>query len=230
MENLQNQTPESGNTPKRNQYVSANELITRMKVAFTNAQEPEIQSQLETVGITKAKLEGYLQEIDQLEQLGNEQKQAYGEQYGETDKFNNKLAEIDVLYTRHRNLCKIVMKGDRQAYTTLGIDKGRKRAFAAWYQQVSNFYAQLLANADFKAKAEDVNIHDADITAQQNALQEISTLKQSQKKELGEAQKATDTRDTALDQLYPKYSELTAYAKVLFPKDQTLEKLGIIVR
>ncbi|TXF77661.1 hypothetical protein [Chryseobacterium sp.] len=230
MENLQNNTPESGNTPKRNQYISADELINRMKVAFSNAQEPEIQSQLETVGITKAKLESYLQEIEQLEQLSNTQRQAYGEQYAETDRFNNKLAEIDLLYTRHRNLCKIAMKGNRQAYATLGIDKGRKRAFSAWYQQVSNFYAQLLANDDFKAKAAEVNINNADITAQQNALQEISTLKQSQKKELGEAQKATEIRDEALDLLYPKYSELTAYAKVLFPNDQTLEKLGIIVR
>ncbi len=230
MENLQNPTPESGNTPKRNRYLSADELITRMKVTFTNAQEPEIQSQLETVGLTKAKLEAYLLEIEQLEQLGNEQRQAYGEQYAETDKLNSKMAEIDNLYTRHRNLCKIAFKGNRQANATLGIDAGRKRAFAAWYQQVSNFYAQLLANSDFRAKAGDVNITDADITAQQNALQEISTLKESQKKDLGEAQKATEIRDKALDQLYPKYSELTAYAKVLFPNDQTLEKLGIIVR
>ena len=75
-----------------------------------------------------------------------------------------------------------------------------------------------------------MNIDDAAIAAQQAALQEVSALKESQKKELGEAQRATDTRDAALDLLYPKYTQLVAFAKVLFPNDQTLEKLGIIVK
>ena len=117
-------------------------------------------------------------------------------------------------------------KEDRQANTTLGIDAGRKQAFAAWFQLVSNFYAQILANPDFKSKAEGVNIKEADITS----LQEIAAVKNSQKKEIGEAQKATDTRDAAIDVLYPKYTELIAFAKVLFPDDQTLEKLGIVVK
>ncbi len=87
-----------------------------------------------------------------------------------------------------------------------------------------------MANPDFKTKAATVNIDDAAIAAQQTALEEISALKESQKKELGEAQRATDTRDAALDLLYPKYTQLIAFAKALFPDDQTLEKLGIIVK
>ena len=87
-----------------------------------------------------------------------------------------------------------------------------------------------MANPDFKNKAATINIDDTAIAAQQTALEEISALKESQKKELGEAQKATDTRDAALDLLYPKYTQLIAFAKALFPDDQTLEKLGIIVK
>ncbi|MFC6268463.1 hypothetical protein [Frigoriflavimonas asaccharolytica] len=230
MENPENQNPNSGKSIVRNQYISAEQLITKMKIAFTNAKEPEILPELETVGIDQKNLDDYLTEITNLEQLSQQQIKEYGEQYAETDKFNAKRAEIDNLYTRHRNLAKIVFKDDRQANTTLGIDAGRKQAFAAWYQQVSNFYAQLLANADFKTKAEAVNIKDTDITAMQTALQEVSALKESQKKELGEAQKATETRDAAIDMLYPKYTELIAFAKVLFPDDQTLEKMGIVVK
>lgn len=230
MDNPENPTPQPGKSTVRSQYVSAEELIAKMKIAFTNAKEPEILSELETVGITAATLDAYLAEITNLEQLSQQQKQEYGEQYAETDKFDLKKAEVDALYTRHRNLAKIAFKGDRQANTTLGIDSGRKAAFAAWYQQVSNFYAQLRANPNFKTTAESVNIKEADITAMQTALQEISATKESQKKEVGEAQKATDTRDAALDVLYPKYAELLAFSKVLFPDDQTLEKLGIIVK
>lgn len=230
MENPENQDPNNGKSTARNKYVSAEELIAKMKIAFTNAKEPEILSELEAVGIDQNMLDNYLAEITTLEQLSQQQKKEYGEQYAETDKLNVKKAEIDNLFTRHRNLAKIAFKSDRQANTTLGIDDGRKQAFAAWYQQVNNFYAQLLANPNFLATAETVNIKSADITAMQNALQEISTLKESQKKELGEAQKATETRDAAIDLLYPKYTQLIAFAKVLFPDDQTLEKLGIVVK
>lgn len=230
MENSENTNLTGGKLAAKYQYVSAEELIAKMKIAFRNAKEPEILSELETVGITESNLDDYLLEIADLEQLSQKQIKEYGEQYAETDKFNLKRIEIDSLYTRHRNLAKIIFKGDRQSNTTLGIDEGRKRAFAAWFQQVSNFYAQILANPDFKTKAETVNIKDPDITAQQTALEQITALKASQKKEIGEAQKATDTRDEALDLLYPKYTQLIGFAKILFPDDQTLEKLGIIVK
>ena len=230
MENSENLNPKAGKSASRNQYVSAEELIAKMKIAFTNAKEPEILPELETVGITEAMLDSHLAEITNLEELSQIQKREYGEQYAETDRFNLKKAEIDALFTRHRNLAKIAFKGDRQANTTLGIDAGRKQAFAAWFQQVSNFYAQILANPDFKTKAETVNIKEADIIAMQTSLQEVSEIKNSQRKELGEAQRATDTRDAAIDVLYPKYTQLIAFAKVLFPDSQTLEKLGVIVK
>ena len=229
MENPENTNPQSGNSA-RNQYVSAEQLIAKMKVAFTNAKQPEILAELGTVGITETHLDDYLTEISNLEQLSQQQIREYGEQYAATDLFNKKREAIDATFVRHRNLAKIIFKGDRQANTTLGIDDGRKQAYAAWYQQVNNFYSQILANPDFKTKAATVNIDDAAIAAQQAALQEVSALKESQKKEFGEAQRATDTRDAALDLLYPKYTQLVAFAKVLFPNDQTLEKLGIIVK
>ena len=230
MENMENLNPEPGKTASKNKYISAQELIAKMKIAFTNAKQPEILSELQTVGITEPILDSYLAEIAGLELLSQKQIQEYGEQYAETDKFNLKKEEIENTFRRHRNLTKIAFQGDRQANSTLGTDEKIKRAYPAWFQQLTNFYAQILTNPDFKTKADAVNIKDADIAAQQTALQEISALKESQRKELGEAQKATDTRDAALDLLYPKYTQLIAFAKVLFPDDQTLEKLGVIVK
>lgn len=230
MENQQNPALNGGNQPNNSRYVSVEALLAKMRLAFTNAQEPEILAELETVGITKALLTEYLQEVEQLEKLNQSQQKEYGEQYNATDAFDKKLAAIDELFTRHRNLAKIAFKKNRQAYTTLGIDEPKKRAYAAWLQQVKNFYAQILANADFKTTAEGINIKDTVITAQQKALLELSTLKESQKKEAGEAQKATESRDHALDNLYPKYSDLIEYSKVLFKDNQTLEKLGIVVK
>ena len=92
MENPEIPNPETGKISPRNQYVSAEALIAKMKIAFTNAKEPEILPELQTVGIDKTILEGYLSKIANLELLNQQQKKEYGEQYAETDKFNMKKA------------------------------------------------------------------------------------------------------------------------------------------
>lgn len=79
MENSENQNPQGGKKTSRNQYVSSEQLIAKMKVAFTNAKQPEILSELQTVGITETQLDDYLADITVLEQLSQQQKQEYGE-------------------------------------------------------------------------------------------------------------------------------------------------------
>ncbi len=73
MENSEKQNPLSGKTSSRNQYVSAEQLIAKMKIAFSNAKQPEILAELTIVGITEAQLDGYLSDIANLEQLSQQQ-------------------------------------------------------------------------------------------------------------------------------------------------------------
>ncbi|MFK8272940.1 hypothetical protein [Capnocytophaga canimorsus] len=215
---------------KKSLYISTDEMISKIRIAFSNAKLPEILPQLQTLGYTEEKLNTYLQKVAELEQLMQNQKKEYAEQYAETEKFNQKRQEIDELYRRHIAFCKILFKGNVKAISVLELNAGRKNAYASWHQQVSNFYGQLLGNSDFLAKVGTINITQTDLEAQKTALQELSTLKENQKKEAGEAQKATEIRDEALDKLYPIYTELVAYAKVLFQDDQILEALGIVVK
>ena len=77
MENPENTNPQSGNKSSRNQYVSAEQLIAKMKVAFTNAKQPEILAELATVGITETQLDAHLAVITILEQLSQQQIQEY---------------------------------------------------------------------------------------------------------------------------------------------------------
>ncbi|MFK8289160.1 hypothetical protein ACI76W_07915 [Capnocytophaga canimorsus] len=215
---------------KKSLYISTDEMISKMRIAFSNAKLPEILPQLQTLGYTEEKLDDYLKKVAELEQLMQNQKKEYAEQYAETEKFNQKRQEIDELYRRHIAFCKILFKGNVKAISVLELNAGRKNAYASWHQQVSNFYGQFLGNSDFLAKVGTINITQTDLEAQKTALQELSTLKENQKKEAGEAQKATEIRDEALDKLYPSYTELVAYAKVLFQDDQILEALGIVVK
>ncbi|MDY6026213.1 hypothetical protein [Bergeyella zoohelcum] len=225
MEEKQNQ-----NQNKKGKYISADEMISKMKIAFGNAKLPTILPELEKLGYSKEKLNGFMEKLTELEELSQNQKKEYAEQYAETEKFNKKRQEIDERYRRHLSLCKILFKGDLKAHTVLDLNVRRKNAYAAWFQQVSNFYGQLLSNAELLTKVGTINIQPTDLEAQKAALTALSTLKESQKKETSEAQKATEIRDEALDALYPIYAELVAYAKVLFHDDQTLEALGIIVK
>ncbi|WGU69404.1 hypothetical protein QIU18_06730 [Capnocytophaga canimorsus] len=66
------------------------ELISKIKLAFANAKLPEILPQLQTLGYTEEKLNTYLQKVADLEQLMQNQKKEYAEQYAETEKFNQK--------------------------------------------------------------------------------------------------------------------------------------------
>lgn len=222
---------ENNSQPKsKSKYVSTEQLIMQMKIAFANAKLPTILPQLQTLGYTEEKLNEYLEKVSELENLSQVQKKEYGEQYAETEKMNKKRSEIDEIYKRHLAFCKILFKDNTQAISTLELNSGRKKAYAAWFQQVNNFYAQILSNPSFLDKVGSINIKEDELKAQLTALSELTQLKENQLKESGQAQKATEIRDEAFDKLYPIYSELVAYAKVLFQNDQMLESLGIVTK
>ncbi len=218
---------EKDNKRKR---VSLEEWISRMKLAFANAKLAEINPQLAVLGYNEAKLNELLSKVTELETLHQKQKKEYAEQYEETSKVEEKRKAIDDKYKTHLALCRILFKKDVKATAALDLNGKRKIAYSAWYQQVSNFYAQLLQTPEFLAKVKTINIKEADLEAVKTLLNEVATLKESQKKETAEAQKATETRDKAFDDLYPHYADLIAYAKATLSDEQHLEAMGIVVK
>lgn len=226
----ENVTNPNESVKSKREYVSINEWISRMKTVFSNAALPNIQEKLESVGYTAEKIQNLGEKLAELEQLSQKQKKEYAEQHSETVKFEQKRKEIDEVYRRHLAFCKILFKNDVKAATALEFAGKRKLAYSAWFQQVSNFYSQLLGTGEFLDKLKTINIKEADLKAMEQKLEEITALKNSQKKEASEAQKATENRDIAFDALYSEYSDLIAYAKILFSKEQDLEALGIVVK
>lgn len=212
------------------QYISVGEWISRMRIAFSNAKLPTILPQLQTIGYTEEKLNGYLEKVAALEELNQAQKLEYAVKTTETEKADKKRKEINEIYMRHLAFCRILFKNDTFAAKTLEFAGERKTAFSSWYQQVNNFYAQLLASEVLLEKIKSINIQENDIKAVQSQLEALILLKENQKKEIAEAQKATEIRDQAFDELHPLYSELIAYAKILFQEDQVLEALGVKVK
>ncbi|ATA78052.1 hypothetical protein CGC47_03595 [Capnocytophaga canimorsus] len=211
-------------------HISMEEWIQRMRLAFSNGKLPNIQEQMGLLGYTTEKLDELLTKVVRLEELHQIQKTEYAQQYAETEKFDQKFSEINDLYTKHLAFCKILFKGDTLAGASLDFAGKRKTAYSDWLVQVGNFYSQLLKNPSFLTKLQSINIKEEDLKAVQNKLTEVIALKESQKKETAEAQKATEIRDKFFDELYPQYSEFVAYAKVVFAHSQELEALGIVTK
>ncbi len=220
----------STSSKSKKKWISFDEYIAKFRLAFTNAQLPEILPILETVGYTEERLKDYLKQTDELVALGQAQKKEYSEQYDESKKFNTLRSEIDDIFRSHRSLIKIILKNNLKGQTVLGLSDTVKTAYGKWEQQVDNFYSQIKNLPDLAAEAQKVSITPEVVTSVLDKLLELRKLKKSHQKESAESQNATEMRDTAFDKLLPEYKELIDYAKILLSKNQHLEAMGIAVK
>ncbi|HZK68289.1 MAG TPA: hypothetical protein VFC36_01700, partial [Paludibacter sp.] len=99
-------------TPKQSTYISIDQWIGKMTLAFDNALLPEIFETMETVGYTVEKITGMKAQLSNLVGLHQTQIKEYAEQYEETEKFNLKRKTIDTLFVKDRALTKILFKGN----------------------------------------------------------------------------------------------------------------------
>jgi len=229
MENLEITTPEVKKTSTRH-FDTMDESIVKMKMTFGNANLPEIFPVMETVGYTAEKVAGMKAELSQLETLSQGQIKEYADQDAEQEKFDLKRAAINDVFNKHRSLTRVLFKGDIHAWVSLQLDTANPKAYPAWAQLLTNYYAQIAATLALQAKVQTLGITAAAVSAQSTALLDLQTLKESLRKETAEAQTATDTRDRAFDALYPQYSEYIKYAKILLAGNQALEAIGVKVK
>ena len=229
METTQNPSPEAPKSSKNN-YVSIDEMIVQMKLTFGNAKLPTIFPVMETVGYSMPRIDALQSKLTVLELLQQTQTKEYADQYAESEKYAAKRSEIDVDFTKHRALAKILFKTNTEARAALKLDRAKPLAYADWYQMAVSFYNLLPANAAMLAKAETIGITAEVLAAQKQALIDLQTLKESQRKETAEAQQATENRDRAYDELLQLHAEYVKYARVLLSDSQALEAIGVRVK
>jgi len=225
----QNQATEVKITSKSS-YKNLDELIADMKLAFANALLPEIFNPMLAVGYTVERINGMKAKLDTLEMLAQVKTKEYADQSEEQDKFDKKKAEISTVFVSHISLARILFIDDVHARVSLSLDGSTPRLFSSWKQTMTNFYGQLTSQPELLAKASTVGITTTAVNDQKNAINELEAIKESLKKETGEAQAATDDRDRAFDEVYPLYVEYIKYAKIVLPDNQMLEALGVRVR
>ncbi len=214
----------------KNYHETMEQSIGKMKLTFDNASLPQIFAVMLTVGYTAEKIAALRDELTQLEVMYQFQIKEYADESEAQQHFKNKRDEVSTTLMRHRNLARILFKTDPHARVALQLDADVPKAFNDWMQFALSFYAQFAAKPELQTKVEKIGIDSMVVANQRQAIADVQSLKDSLRNETSEAQIATDTRDTAFDLLYPKYTDYIKYAKVLLPDNQLLEALGVTVK
>jgi hypothetical protein len=191
---------------------------------------PSIFPALETVGYTEARLLELRQKVSALERYSSEHQTAHAHKIAETDQSKKDVKAINTVYSKHRALAKLIFAENALASSVLNLHVAQKKDYSNWFQDVSNFYAQLALNPELAAEAERVSIAKAVVETLRQQLVLLQEQKNKQRRAAAEAKQTLEKRNKAFDQLYPLYSEYIKYAKILLPNNQALEAIGIKVK
>jgi len=206
-------------------YKTMDYWIEKMKEAFGNAMIPAIYPHMLTVGYDEARIAALQQKVNDLILLSARQVAAKANKIGATDAHLRKQQEINRLYSKHRALLKVLLGNDTLASTTLQLNVRKKKDYSNWFQEVHNFYTQLIKNPGLAAQAATVGITGGELDTQ---LQKLAVLQTGN--ENAQAQLATELRDKAFAELRKEYAQYIKYVKILMPGNQMLEAIGITVR
>jgi hypothetical protein len=211
---------------------SIQELLIQANTALENAlNDSEVQSLLTVFGYDQTAIEAGKSLYDSANQLQQKQLKEYGDQYSATEEFNTKLKAAKTEYVRFVKIARVALKNEPAAYQKLGLSGERKQSYSGWSGQVDQFYTNALADSNILAKLQKFGVTQEKLEAGKLLAEETKAANANQKKEMGEAQQATLSRDNAVDALSSWLSDFIAIARIaLEEQPQFLEKLGILER
>ena len=206
--------------------------LTRAQIALDNSQsDPILQEMMAAYGYDAARLQ---EGRTLLEAARNAQAACaaeYGDQYAATDELSEALEEAQQTYMRHLQVARIAFSDDREVRRALELDGRRKQTLGGWLKQARLFYKNALVDAEAQAALEQFGVTREDLLNTQAKVEAVETANAAQEREKGEAQKATEKRDLAVDALDAWMSDFRAIARIAFEEDpQQLEKLTITAR
>jgi hypothetical protein len=159
------------------------------------------------------------------------QKREYGEVDAAQQVFDDQRTNAHKVYMAVLAISKIAFKGDVQAISTLDLTGRRASTFSGWLNQTRSFYRAILANEAWKTELAKYGQTEEMLTAELAMIDAVATASENKKKEMGDAQNATQERDEKLEELAEWVSDYEVIARIaLADKPQLLEKLGIVVK
>ncbi len=209
--------------------VSLPNFFTGAALVLKNAGEhPDIAAALDTMGYDAAVIQAGQDLLNTARSLHDAQIKEYGEQHAATQAFVDASKQADKTYAAHRRLAKIAFKRDAQRQTDLLLNDRKAKAFNLWYEQARHFYTALLADTTAQTQLARYKITLETLQAAQSQVEQVFALNSTQEQEKGEAQAATQQRNTAIEALDEWLSEFKVVARIaLEDSPQLLQALNL---
>ena len=212
--------------------LSKEEILHQAGLRINNSLgDDEIKNAVAGLGYTEEKL-------NQGKTLLNDSLNLYETQlkeYGDMDAAQDKLKTIRKgaygNYITHLTIARIAFKNDVQAISTLELSGTRATTLSGWLSQARNFYNSLLANEEWKLAMAGYGQTQAKLVESLENVEGVARAAENVKKEMGDAQNATQERDMKFEELTGWLGDYDQIAEIaLAGKPQLLEKIGIVVK
>lgn len=168
--------------------------------------------------------------LDGLNTADKEQVAEYADQYAATEAVMQAWEQAGEMYGLHRALAKRVFKGDKHAQRGLLLNERVPRKRSDWMRQADVFYDGLLGSPERVAAMGMFGQTQLGFEAGQAAVTAVKSLDGIQQDEIGEAQKATLTRDTIWAEARVWVVTAIEVAGFALTDDpQLMESLGVVV-
>ncbi len=209
-----------------------NDFLMAAKTMIENAlSDDAVKTALASYGYGEAKLQAGKALYDEAFQLDLAQKRESGEKVAATAEFNNLWAEADQQYMKTLKVARIVLKNLYKADQAAMLYGVRKQSFNGWQEQAVSFYANTMNDPQLLEAMAGYGYPEDRLKQEYDMVKQVIEQDLRQKKEKGESEQATRTRDQKLDELAAFISDMRGIAKVaLADIPDYLEKLGILAR
>ena len=212
--------------------MNAEEILFQSGLRINNSlSDPLILNAVSLVGYNQEKLLEGQNLLDEATTLVETQKREYGEVDAAQQVFEDQRTNAHKVYMAVLAISKIAFKGDVQAISTLDLTGRRASTFSGWLNQTRSFYRAILANEAWKTELAKYGQTEVMLTGELALIDAVATASENKKKEMGDAQNATQVRDKKLEELAEWVSDYEVIARIaLTSSPQLLEKLGIVVK
>ncbi len=208
------------------------QFLLSSQVMIENAlSDTGVKAALACFGYSEEKLKAGKKLYGEAVALQNAQKKEYGDQVAATAELNDIWDIAHQQYIRTLKIARVAFNESIKADKAAMLFGRRKQSLSGWLEQARTFYANLLGDSAFLTALAEYGYTQEKLEQESTLIDQVIAKHLQQKKEIGEAQEATEIRDNALDKLAQWISDLRAVAKVsLEDNPQQLEKMGILAR
>jgi hypothetical protein len=206
-------------------------LLTTQVMVENALSDSEVKTALAGYGFSENRLLEIKKLYEEAAALHNARKKEFGEQIAATSELNAIWETADRRYMKTLKIARVAFKDKVKADKATMLYGNRKQSLSGWLEQARAFYSNILNDPGILTVIGEYGYTPEKLKEESALIDQVTAKHLEQKKESGEAQEATETRDRKLDELASRISGLRAVAKVALDENpQMLEKLGILAR